>query len=251
MNPRLLLVEDDAVTAAFLAQALAPLRLQLVLAGDLAQARARVDGREALWLFDARLPDGRGDGLLAELRARGYTVPALALTAEDDPAALAGLRAAGFAAVLAKPITAAALRRALEAAMSAPARPHGATSATTAPIPRDDEDDDDAAARAVPPPWDDAAALSALGGDPAAVQALRGLFLKELPAQSAAVEVAWSGRDDARLREQLHRLKASCAFVGAGALLGAVRALHARPDDAGAHARFQAEARALADAAAA
>lgn len=221
MNPRLLLVEDDAVTAAFLAQALAPLPLRLVLARDLAQARALAEGTEALWLFDVRLPDGHGDALLAELRGRGFTVPALALTAEDDPMALARLRAAGFAAVLAKPISAAALRAALRGVLAPPARP-----------------------------WDDAAALAALGGEPGAVLALRRLFLKELPAQSAAVAAAWSGRDAAGLREQLHRLKASCAFVGAASLLDAVQGLHARPDDADAHARFQAQAVALLDAAA-
>jgi CheY-like chemotaxis protein len=213
MNPRLLLVEDDAVTAAFLVQALAPLPLRLALAGDLAQARALADGGEALWLFDARLPDGRGDQLLAELRARGFTVPALALTAEDDPSALASLRAAGFAAVLGKPIAAAALRQAVAAAIGPAA-----------------------------PAWDDAAALAALGGEPGTVQALRRLFLKELPLQSAAVATAWSGQDDRGLREQLHRLKASCAFVGAAALLDSVRALHECPGDAGAHARFQAQA---------
>ena len=101
------------------------------------------------------------------------------------------------------------------------------------------------------PAWDDAAALSALGGEAGAVQALRRLFLKELPVQSAAVASAWSGRDDAGLREQLHRLKASCAFVGATALLEAVRALHEQPGDAGAHARFQARAAAMLDEAAA
>jgi CheY-like chemotaxis protein len=220
MNARLLLVEDDAVTAAFLAQALAPLSLRLELATDLAQARRLADGREALWLFDARLPDGRGDELLAGLRRRGWRVPALALTAEDDPAALAALGAAGFEAVLTKPIAAAALRAAVLAAMAAPA-----------------------------PLWDDAAALAALGGEPGTVRSLRRLFVQELPSQSVAITSAWSERDTGRIREQLHRLKASCAFVGAAALLEAVRALHSRPEDAGAHARFRAQAAAvLADA---
>ncbi|WP_460457881.1 response regulator [Arenimonas alkanexedens] len=216
MNPRLLLVEDDAVSAAFLSQALAPLPLRLALASDLAQARALADERDVLWVFDARLPDGRGDALLAELRALGFTVPALALTAEDDPAVLAALGAAGFAAVLAKPISAIALRQLVAATIAAS-------------LPR----------------WDDEAALSALGGEPATVLALRKLFLKELPGQADAIATAWSGRDDGNLREHLHRLKASCAFVGAAALLDAVRALHAAPADAGTHARFQAEAAAM------
>lgn len=211
MIPRLLLVEDDAVTAAFIAQALAPLPLRLSVAANLAQARARADGGEALWLFDARLPDGWGDDLLASLRARGWRVPALALTAEDDPAALGRLRSAGFTAVLAKPIGAAALRQAVSAAVAGPAAA-----------------------------WDDAAALSALGGEPEAVRALRRLFLKELPGQSSAIAAAWSARNHGALREHLHRLKASCALVGASGLLESVRALHADPGDPAAHSRLQA-----------
>jgi CheY-like chemotaxis protein len=221
MNPRLLLVEDDAVTAAFLAQALAPLPVQLVVAADLAQARRLADGSEALWLFDANLPDGRGDELLASLRACGWRVPALALTAEDDPGVLAGLKAAGFMAVLAKPIGAAALRDAVAEAMASGV---GASAC---------------------PAWDDAAALSALGGEPGAVRELRRLFLRELPGQAGHIAAAWSARDEARLREYLHRLKASCAFVGAAGLLDSARALHAAPTDAGAHSRFQADAAAI------
>lgn len=221
MNPRLLLVEDDAVTAAFLAQALAPLPVRLVVAADLAQARGLADGSEALWLFDANLPDGRGDELLASLRARGWRVPALALTAEDDPGALASLQAAGFVAVLAKPIGAAALRGAVAAAMA-----NGVGASTRSA-------------------WDDAAALSALGGEPGTVRELRRLFLRELPGQAGIIAAAWSARDEARLREHLHRLKASCAFVGAAGLLDAVRALHAAPADAGAYSRFQADAAAI------
>lgn len=237
MNPRLLLVEDDAVTAAFLAQALATLPVRLALASDLAQARSLADGGEALWLFDAHLPDGRGDELLGSLRARGWRVPALALTAEDDPAALARLQAAGFGAVLAKPIGAAALRAAVTAAMAT-----GMSGPRPAPSPAP------SSARAA---WDDAAALSALGGEPDAVRALRRLFLQELPGQAGTIAAAWSARDEARLREHLHRLKASCAFVGAAGLLDAARALHAAPADAGAHARFQADAAAILSGAAA
>ena len=243
MNPRLLLVEDDAVTAAFLAQALAPLPLRLVHAADLAQARSLADGGEALWLFDARLPDGRGDQLLATLRARGWRVPALALTAEDDPGALDRLRAAGFLAVLAKPIAAAALRQAVMAAM-APAVPawHGASAATARPgLPAAPAGPGTPAA----PAWDDAAALSALGGEPGAVQALRRLFVQELAGQAGTIAAAWSARDEERLRDHLHRLKASCAFVGASGLLESVRALHADPADPRAHSRFQAEAAAI------
>ena len=73
-----------------------------------------------------------------------------------------------------------------------------------------------------------------------------------LPLQSqSARAVRVVARDEARLREHLHRLKASCAFVGAAGLLDAARALHAAPADAGAHARFQADAAAILSGAAA
>ena len=253
MNPRLLLVEDDAVTAAFLAQALATLPVRLALASDLAQARSLADGGEALWLFDAHLPDGRGDALLGSLRARGWRVPALALTAEDDPVALAGLQAAGFVAVLRKPIGAAALRQAVRGAMAVPAPARAAAPAApaccgAAARPAAGREEPGRMARLA---WDDAAALSALGGEPDAVRALRRLFLQELPGQAGTIAAAWSARDEARLREHLHRLKASCAFVGAAGLLDAARALHAAPADAGAHARFQADAAAILSGAAA
>lgn len=245
MNPRLLLVEDDAVTAAFLAQALAPLPLRLVHAADLAQAWAQADGGEALWLFDAHLPDGRGDQLLAALRARGWRVPALALTAEDDPGALDGLRSAGFLAVLAKPIAAAALREAVLATM-APARHEGHAEPVRPAAPgRNDAAARPACDAPAAPAWDDAAALSALGGEPGAVRALRRLFVQELAGQAGTIAAAWSARDEERLRGHLHRLKASCAFVGAAGLLESVRALHADPADARAHSRLQAEAAAI------
>jgi len=217
MNPRLLLLEDDPVSAAFLRQALAALPVQVTHAGTLAAARGLADAGQALWLFDGRLPDGHGSELLAELRQRGLRVPALALTAEDQPDALERLRKSGFLRVLAKPLSADAVRRAVGEWL-----PRGAHA------------------------WDDATALAALGGSRSAVDALRKLFLAELPDQARDVSAALAQGDVARAQAQLHRLKASCGFVGALALLQAVQALARDPADRQAHARFQAQAAALA-----
>lgn len=211
MNPRLLLLEDDAVSASFLCQALRALPAEVDHARDLAGARRLAVAGHDLWLFDARLPDGQGAALLAELRASGLQVPALALTAEDDPDALQRLRSAGFVTVMRKPVVLAVLLAAVREGLA------------------------DRGGEA----WDDAVAGAALGGDPAAVSALRELFLQELPAQVRGVQEACARGDAAAAHEQLHRLKAGCGFVGAMRLLAAVRALDSTPGDAGALSRFE------------
>jgi DNA-binding response OmpR family regulator len=213
MNPRLLLLEDDAVSAAFLCEALAALPAQVEHAPDLARARRLADAGHAAWLFDARLPDGHASDLLVELRARGLQVPALALTAEDDPRALRRLEACGFQQALAKPVSATALLAAVRRAVSM---------STEA--------------------WDDEAARRALGGDDASVRAIRELFLRELPGQLGLLHDACRHGDTAQAREHLHRLKASCGFVGATRLLAEVRALSSHPGDGAALDRLQARA---------
>jgi len=212
MNLRLLLLEDDPVSAAFLMQALATLPVTIDLAGSLASARELAAVGHALWLFDAQLPDGHAGELLGELRARALETPALALTAADDARTLARLHDAGFAEVLGKPITAHELRDALWRHLP------------------------DLAARS---PWDDAAARAALGGDLASVVALRRLFLDELATQGPRLRTLLERGDIAAAQAHLHRLKASCGFVGARALLAAVRDLSLDPHDDQALARFE------------
>lgn len=217
MNPRLLLLEDDPVSAAFLRQALAALPAEVLHAGTLAAARRLASADQWLWLFDARLPDGNGGELLQELRGVGFSVPALALTAEDHPDALDRLGQSGFVRVLAKPVSAGALQAAVREWLPAPC-----------------------------PAWDDAMALCALGGSRQAVDALRALFLAELPDQAREISEALARGDEARAQAQLHRLKASCGFVGAATLLRTVQALSHRPADAAARAAFRAQAGAFA-----
>jgi len=128
------------------------------------------------------------------------------------------LRMAGFAEVLQKPLAIATLRAAVRRVlgMRHPA-PHGGMV------------------------WDDARALNALGGNSAAMQAMRGLFVAELPAQCDAILRAIAAGDADAVRAELHRLKASCGFVGSQRLLDAVRALSDAPDDPRRAERFQAE----------
>ena len=197
---RLLLLEDDAVSLAFLREALAPLHADVDVALTCAQAGAAALAGHDLWLFDAHLPDGASADLLATLRGRGLATPAIALTADTDVPAHAGLRAAGFARVLAKPLDGATLRRAVLDALPA-----------------------------CDGPWDDARALSTLGGRVEALVALRGLFLRDLPAQIEDVRAAATRGDADAARAGLHRLQAGCGFVGAAGLLRAVAALQSQP----------------------
>ena len=204
--PRLLLVEDDPVNAAFLAGAAAALPAEVVQAACLAEAEAacRTDTFDLL-LFDANLPDGRGEDLLRALRKAGISTVAQAHTADLDPDQHARLRAAGFAEVLRKPLSVATLHAALRRAL--------------------------AAHFAAPPCWDEAAALAALGGQPAHVQALRAMFLAELPGQRLRIAEGITTGDLAAVRGELHRLAASCGFVGAARLGDAVRGLQVDPLD--------------------
>ena len=204
-RPRILLAEDDPVSAAFLCDAMACFPAEVDPVADLASARATaIAGRHDLLLIDAHLPDASGVELLAALRTAGIDAPAVAHTAERDTALRDALLAHGFLEVLAKPLGVAELHAAL-----------------ARHLPRHNPGD-----------WNDAAALSALGGDPAHVQALRGLFLRELPAQRARIRAAHAAGDEAALRAELHRLSASCGFVGATRLAGAVHALQGTPTSA-------------------
>jgi len=220
--PRILVVEDDPVSAAYLADVTTSLPALVDVAGSVTDALAIAGAHvHALLLIDAHLPDGSGRALLQGMRERGVTAPALAHTAAGETALRDGLLAAGFIEVLRKPLAMAelilALRRHLPRALSTPAK--------VAESPR----------------WDDAAALAALGGQRANVDALRGLFREELPGQRHRITQAWSEGNEAGVRDELHRLVASCGFVGATRLGHAVRQMQATPLDREALALLQSE----------
>jgi DNA-binding response OmpR family regulator len=209
---KLLLLEDDPVSASFLSEVLqaCPAVVDCVGSCAAAETTARA-GDHALWLFDANLPDGNGSDLLQRLRTSGLTTPAVALTAESARERLEALASAGFIDVLQKPIAApalvAAMRKRLNLAM-----------AESEPIPT----------TAIL--WDETRALAAVGGRSESARALRELFLGELPAQMEQIRSAFSAHDHAEVRAQLHRLKASCGFVGAAGLLAAANRLSERMD---------------------
>lgn len=234
-TPRLLLVEDEPVSQDFLAAALEALPAVVDCAGSIAEARRHIVGHpHALWLVDVHLPDASGPGVLAALRAAGGDAPALALTASTDAALHARLREAGFLAVLGKPIGVAELQAAVVRVVGSDldvlrvAERHDAGRPATT-------EDAAGGGDASPPgvdaasPWDEAAALATAGGRASTRDALRVLFLRELPELYGEVLHAVEGQDPQRARGALHRMKASCGFVGATRLLAETRRLHQAP----------------------
>lgn len=205
--PSILVADDNPVSLAFFADALARLGVDCVSANDgleaVAQAaRTRFD----LLLFDANMPGLDGDAALARIRRSesvSHDTPALATTADASASVRAALLAAGFAEVIPKPI-------ALEALRSALARHLTMLAPGAAPT-------DDAASVS----FDEAQALAAAGGDAGIVSALRGLLAAELDALPAELASMAVSADFAKLRDRLHRLDASAGFCGAPVLSAA------------------------------
>lgn len=224
MNPRILLVEDDPTSRAFLQAATESLPAHVDGAATMAEALALAARHDyALWLVDAHLPDGSGSGLLARLRAQASSVPAIAHTASHDRGEHDALLAAGFVATIAKPLSAADWLAAIRAVLAADDTSDASDATAT------NESAETVADLAATPVWDDAVALSALAGNADSVSALRRLFLDELPGVRDALEQAARRHDLDVMRAHLHRLRASCGFVGATRLDTAASMLRDAP----------------------
>ncbi|MCA1714136.1 MAG: response regulator [Gammaproteobacteria bacterium] len=222
--PRLLLVEDDPVSRAFLAAACEALPAVVDAADCLAAALTLAAGHgHALWLIDANLPDGSGTELLQRLRAADPAIPALAHTASHDRGELDALIAAGFAEVLVKPLAAGSLLASVRRVLGWSSETGIAAAGSCGKLPL----------------WDDAAALSALNGQQAHVDALRALFIDELPRCRDAIRSAAGRGEREEVCANLHRLRASCGFVGAARLGAAVHALESQPQSPAARQRFE------------
>ena len=234
MKPRVLVVEDDPVSLAFFVEVLAglPAAVDAATGCDEAEARAR-DCDHALWLVDAHLPDGDAVSLLPRLRAHDAGAIALAHTASREAGLHEALRAAGYVDVLVKPVPVATLLSTVGGRLRLHVREPRAAFGS-APVVCERSHDPRATSG-----WDEDAALAALDGRPAHVEALRALFVAELPATVAKVEVALRDGDAAAARDLLHRLAAACAFTGALGLAAAVRALHRDPADRAAAEAFR------------
>lgn len=222
--PRLLLVEDDAVSRQFLMEALRALPAEVDAAASIAEASAiAARHSHALWLVDAHLPDGDGVECLTRLRAIDDATPAVAITAETWKQEFDRLEAGGFVEVLQKPTTMHALQANVRRLAGL-----GTQAIADAPSPRCGKR----------PVWDDDTALAAVAGSADTLHALRDLFLAELPEHRLHLHQAQNRGDAQAIRALVHRLTASSGFVGAARLHDAVLALSRSPLDASALQAF-------------
>jgi CheY-like chemotaxis protein/HPt (histidine-containing phosphotransfer) domain-containing protein len=212
--PNLLVADDNPVSLRFFADALEQLGVDCVLANDGLEAAAKAaHARFDLLLLDAQMPGLDGPEALARIRAQpgpSRDAVALATTADASAATRAALTQAGFAEVIAKPVTLAALRAALARHVpdlrgGSAAEPPGGAS------------------------LDDRAALAAVG-DAKIVAALRQLLVAELDALPTELTHLQARNDIAGLRDRLHRLDASAGFCGAPALARAGASLRTALD---------------------
>ncbi|MCB1559576.1 MAG: response regulator [Xanthomonadales bacterium] len=188
--PRILLAEDDAVSQAFLLDALAHLPASVTAVADGNQAIAQLLARhfDAV-LLDRGLPGPDAIAIRQAATVAGSTnaaTPMLALSADVDEVLRERFMALGFDDLLAKPITAVALRTAVRRMLPAAAIL-----------------------------WDDAQALRAANGSADIVIRLRQLMAVDLPRQRDEIAAAVASGNRNQAHDVLHRLKAACAFCGA------------------------------------
>lgn len=211
---RLLLVEDDPVSRSFLEDALGNVPAVVDSTSDIASALvlARLHAHD-LWIVDAHLPDGDGVDCLRALRTIHDTT-ALAVTASTAREELDALCDAGFIEVLCKPVSVALLCATVRRLVGH--APQGIREPSPGKL----------------PVWDEQQALSAIGGNRAALLKLRVLFQTELPSLLDELQSARLTGNAPAAQAVLHKLKASCGFVGAARLCRAVDALAQSPMDA-------------------
>ncbi|HSE13642.1 MAG TPA: response regulator [Rudaea sp.] len=204
--PSVLIADDDPVSLRFLQTALEALGCGSIAAPNGVAAISAIGSNTFdLLMLDLHMPDTDGCALLRALRAREVGAPAIATSAELDPAIEAVLRVAGFADTLLKPASLDSIEQVLRRHVDLPGRDCVAGSAI-------------GVAEGALPILDDASAMAAIGGDRTALCALRGLFARELDTLETDLRMTNAPPEPATLGSRLHRLRASSGFCGAAAL---------------------------------
>ncbi len=208
-KPRVLLVEDDAITREVVQAHLSALGCRVDAAVLVSQA-IEIGSSQAFdaLVLDCQLGDGDAQTLLRALRTPGQgpnqRTAAVAMSAELDDARFDALIEAGFADAMEKPIHRSRLRHALTicgVTGLGDARPQSASETMAAA-----------------PILDDVAGIQACGSSDVLI-GLRLLLAQELPVYRTQLDTAHAARDDLMLRACVHRMKSALGFCGAKQLL--------------------------------
>lgn len=104
-EPTVLIVDDNVALAENLAEILASEGVATASVATPEAALVRVgEGDVAALITDFRLPGMNGADLIAEIRRRGYAMPAIVVSAHTDPETIASSGSAGALLVLPKPV---------------------------------------------------------------------------------------------------------------------------------------------------
>jgi CheY-like chemotaxis protein/HPt (histidine-containing phosphotransfer) domain-containing protein len=191
---RILIVEDDDISRKFMIEAISLLPVEWLACSGFSEAHQLCRSHR----FDLVISDiNTADGCLYEHAGQlpDYCRK-LAVSAELTPACSARLQALGVHETLAKPMTIAALHQAVARLLEG----------------------HDAGMQALPV-WDHAQALAALGHNERILTSLKDMFRHELPGMIDQVERAYACGEFDEIQATLHKLKASCGFLGAKRLL--------------------------------
>jgi CheY-like chemotaxis protein len=105
MGMRVLLVEDDRDARELLQFVLERCGAEVMAAGSVGEALEMIDRRRpSVVVSDIAMPGGDGYELIERIRARGLSIPAVALTAFSRPHDRERALSAGFQAHLTKPV---------------------------------------------------------------------------------------------------------------------------------------------------
>jgi len=196
---RILLVEDNPVNQKLAVTMLGKRGHDVTVAPNGSEAIQAID-RESfdLALMDVQMPVMGGLEATASIREReresGKHLPIIAMTARAMKGDREKCLAAGMDAYLTKPIQSKALFDAIESVMGAAAR------------------------GSVIPGFDRGAALAHTGDDPALLQELVDIFLKDCPQRLEAIRQAVCSRDAEALAAAAHSLKGSVGTFAAPAV---------------------------------
>jgi DNA-binding NtrC family response regulator len=203
----LLLIEDDDISRRFLTEAITLLPVVWHACTGFSEAGRLCSERHYdLIITDVNAQDGslfECIGLLPD------SCKKLAISAGLDAETNRQLHAIGVQESLEKPLTIAALHSAIGRLL-----------------------DDGQYASAPLPIWDHETALKALGHNERILATLKEMFRQELPVMIGQIDLALINGDHADIHATLHKLKASCGFLGAKELLDLCNRLDAEINQA-------------------